>query len=228
MDALSAGSRRPLWLIAESDQNDPRLVTPREAGGLGIHGQWSDDFHHSVHVALTGETTGYYADFERLDALAKVLARGFFHDGTWSSFREREHGAPIDVDTFAGWRLVVATQNHDQIGNRAAGDRLSETLDRRALALAAVLLMTSRVHADAVHGRGVGRIDAVAVLHLAPGARARSRDGGGSHRRVREDGVGPGASAGSAGSRPPSRAPGSTGPSSSARSMPTSSARTAS
>ena len=88
--ALSAHQRRPLTLIAESDLNDPTLVTPREAGGYGLDAQWSDDFHHAVHVALTGETDGYYADFEPLGALAKVCERGFFHDGTYSSFRERD------------------------------------------------------------------------------------------------------------------------------------------
>ena len=88
---------RPLTLIAESDLNDPTLVTPREAGGYGLDAQWSDDFHHAVHVALTGETDGYYADFEPLSALAKVCERGFFHDGTWSSFRGRDHGVPIDT-----------------------------------------------------------------------------------------------------------------------------------
>jgi maltooligosyltrehalose trehalohydrolase len=139
--ALSAHQRRPLTLIAESDLNDPRLVTPREAGGYGLDAQWSDDFHHAVHVALTGETTGYYADFEPLTALAKVCERGFFHDGTWSSFREREHGVPIDTDRMPTWRLVVASQNHDQIGNRARGDRLTEHLDDDQLACAALLTL---------------------------------------------------------------------------------------
>ena len=80
--ALSAHLRRPLTLIAESDLNDALMVTPREAGGLGMDAQWSDDFHHALHVALTGETSGYYADFEPLSALVKVCERGFFHDGT--------------------------------------------------------------------------------------------------------------------------------------------------
>ncbi|MHC5795729.1 malto-oligosyltrehalose trehalohydrolase [Lacisediminihabitans sp. FW035] len=143
-DALSAALRRPLTLIAESDLNDPKLITPREGGGggYGITAQWSDDFHHAVHVALTGETTGYYADFEHLDALAKVVTRGFFHDGTYSSFRERDHGHPIDIENMPSWRLVVANQNHDQIGNRAIGDRLSATLDADQLAIAAVLTLT--------------------------------------------------------------------------------------
>ena len=143
VDALAAFVGRPLYLIAESDLNDPVVFTPREAGGHGVHAQWSDDFHHAVHVALTRETTGYYADFEPLAALAKVLTRGFFHDGTYSSFRGRDHGAPIDTGTVPAWRLVVANQNHDQIGNRAAGDRLAATLDDGQLAIAATLTLAS-------------------------------------------------------------------------------------
>ncbi|MEO6943562.1 MAG: malto-oligosyltrehalose trehalohydrolase [Lacisediminihabitans sp.] len=140
-DALSAFLGRPLTLIAESDLNDPKLVTPREAGGYGISAQWSDDFHHALHVALTGETTGYYADFSALGSLEKVLTRGFFHDGTYSSFRERDHGYQIDVTTMPSWRLVVANQNHDQIGNRAEGDRLAASLGYGGLAIAAVLTL---------------------------------------------------------------------------------------
>jgi maltooligosyltrehalose trehalohydrolase len=139
VDALAASVHRPLTLIAESDLNNPALITPREANGYGLDAQWSDDFHHGVHVALTGETTGYYADFAPLGALAKVLERGFFHDGTWSSFRERTHGRPIDTERMPTWRLVVANQNHDQIGNRATGDRLSADLDAGQLAIAAAL-----------------------------------------------------------------------------------------
>ena len=139
--ALSAHLRRPLTLIAESDLNDTRLVTPREAGGHGLDAQWSDDFHHAVHVALSGETTGYYADFEPLEALAKVCEKGFFHDGTFSSFRGRDHGVAVDTDTMPTWRLVVANQNHDQVGNRARGDRLAEHLDDDQLACAALLTL---------------------------------------------------------------------------------------
>jgi maltooligosyltrehalose trehalohydrolase len=139
--ALSAHQRRPLTLIAESDLNDPVMVTPREAGGYGLDAQWSDDFHHAVHVALTGETGGYYADFEPLSALAKVCERGFFHDGTWSSFRERDHGVPIDTRAMPTWRLVVCSQNHDQVGNRAVGDRITESLDDDQLACAALLTL---------------------------------------------------------------------------------------
>lgn len=139
--ALSAYQRRPLTLIAESDLNDPVMVTPKEAGGYGLDAQWSDDFHHAVHVALTGETQGYYADFAPLSALAKVFERGFFHDGTWSSFRDRAHGVPIDRARMPTWRLVVCSQNHDQIGNRARGDRLTEQLDDDQLACAALLTL---------------------------------------------------------------------------------------
>ncbi|QZY30700.1 malto-oligosyltrehalose trehalohydrolase [Nocardioides coralli] len=139
--ATAAHLRKPLFLVAESDLNDPRMIAPREAGGRGVDAQWSDDFHHALHVALTGETDGYYADFAPLASLAKVCERGFFHDGTWSSFRGRDHGAPIDTDTVAAWRLVVCNQNHDQVGNRARGDRLAEQLDEHQLGTAALVTL---------------------------------------------------------------------------------------
>ncbi|SJM51851.1 malto-oligosyltrehalose trehalohydrolase [Gulosibacter sp. 10] len=147
VEALSAHVGRPLALIAESDLNAPRMIAPREIGGYGLDGQWSDDFHHAAHVTLTGESSGYYADFAEtaghgLGALKKVLTGGFFHDGTLSSFRGRHHGRPLPAGT-PGWRLVAAIQNHDQIGNRARGDRLSETLSTAELKLGAVLLLCS-------------------------------------------------------------------------------------
>jgi maltooligosyltrehalose trehalohydrolase len=140
-DAFSAFTGRPLSLIAESDLNDPVMFRPREAAGYGLAGQWSDDFHHAVHVAVTGETNGYYADFAPLSALAKVLESGFFHDGTWSSFRGARHGRPIDRGTSPTTALVVANQNHDQIGNRAAGDRLAATVSDEGLVIAAALTL---------------------------------------------------------------------------------------
>jgi len=139
-DALSAFLGRPLTLIAESDMNDPKLILPREAGGYGLTAQWSDDYHHAVHVALTGETAGYYADFASLGALAKASTCGFFHDGTYSSFREKDHGFQINP-AVPTWRLVTFSQDHDQIGNRAIGDRLTATLDYGQLAMAAVLTL---------------------------------------------------------------------------------------
>jgi maltooligosyltrehalose trehalohydrolase len=141
-DAFSAHLGRPLTLIAESDMNDPKLILPREAGGYGLSAQWSDDYHHSLHVAVTGETTGYYADFASLEALAKTSTRGFFHDGTYSSFRGRDHGHPIPSEV-PTWRLVTFAQDHDQIGNRATGDRLTASLDARALAVTAVLTLAA-------------------------------------------------------------------------------------
>ncbi|MDZ8276656.1 malto-oligosyltrehalose trehalohydrolase [Microbacterium aquimaris] len=141
-DALSAHRGVPLTLIAESDMNDPTLILPREAGGYGLHAQWSDDWHHAVHVALTGETVGYYEDFAAPDALTKVWTRGFFHDGTYSSFRGRDHGHPVPEEV-PTWRLVTFSQDHDQIGNRAAGDRLTGSLSADRLAVAAVLTLTA-------------------------------------------------------------------------------------
>lgn len=141
-DALSAHVGRPLSLIAESDLNDPVMILPRESGGYGLAAQWLDDWHHAVHVAVTGETDGYYADFAALQAVPKTWTGGFFHDGTVSTFRGRAHGIPLPPDV-PSWRLVTFAQDHDQIGNRAAGDRLSATLSSRRLAVAAVLTMTT-------------------------------------------------------------------------------------
>ncbi|WP_353808408.1 malto-oligosyltrehalose trehalohydrolase [Agromyces sp. SYSU T00194] len=142
-DAAQAELGRPLTLIAESDLNDPRMIRPRADHGLGMTAQWSDDFHHALHVNLTGETVGYYADFDSVGALAKVLERGFFHDGTFSSFRGRTHGRPIDRERTPTSALVVFAQDHDQIGNRATGDRLTATLDEGRLRLAALLMLTA-------------------------------------------------------------------------------------
>ncbi|MEV6314321.1 malto-oligosyltrehalose trehalohydrolase [Streptomyces sp. NPDC051776] len=145
VDALAAATGRPLFLVAESDLNDPRTTTPREAGGLGLHAQWNDDFHHAVHTALTGETQGYYADFARQApaALAKTLRCGFFHNGTYSGFRGRTHGRPLDPRMTPAHRLLAYAQTHDQVGNRALGDRLSARLSPGLLACAAVLVLTS-------------------------------------------------------------------------------------
>lgn len=140
----SAGIRertgRAATLIAESDLNDPRLIRERRRHGYGIDAQWDDDVHHAVHVNLTGETSGYYADFAGPESLVAVFERGFFHDGRYSSFRERHHGRPLDAE-MPFTRLVAFSQDHDQIGNRAKGDRLTATLDDGALAVAATLVL---------------------------------------------------------------------------------------
>lgn len=131
---------RPATLIAESDLNDPKLIRSRAHHGYGLDAQWDDDVHHAIHANLTGEVTGYYADFGDPAALMKVFERGYFHDGTWSSFRERHHGRPLDADLPFS-RLVAFSQDHDQIGNRAAGDRLTATLGAGSLAVAATLTL---------------------------------------------------------------------------------------
>lgn len=140
---LSAETGRVVTLIAESDLNNPRLLYPREANGYGLAGQWSDDFHHAVHANVSGEATGYYKDFTSIAALAKVLECGFLHDGSYSSFRGRHHGRPINPALVHPAALVVCSQNHDQIGNRARGDRLSQSLGYGQLAVAAVATLTS-------------------------------------------------------------------------------------
>ncbi|MDH6577922.1 malto-oligosyltrehalose trehalohydrolase [Kitasatospora sp. MAP5-34] len=143
VDKLAVSTGRPLFLIGESDLNDPRTTNPRQAGGHGLAAQWSDDFHHALHALLTGESQGYYADFaERPFAgLTKTLTRGFFHDGSWSSFRGRIHGRRFPAGY--GHRLLGYLQTHDQVGNRATGDRLSATLPPGRLAAGAALVLTS-------------------------------------------------------------------------------------
>jgi maltooligosyltrehalose trehalohydrolase len=143
VNALGTRLGRQLWLIAESDRNDPLTVMPREGGGLGMHAQWADDVHHGLHVLLTGEDQGYYADFAAPGALAKVLEGVFLHDGTYSSFRRRTHGRPVDRARTPGWRFVVSLQTHDQVGNRALGDRLSSQVTPGRLACGAALLLTT-------------------------------------------------------------------------------------
>jgi maltooligosyltrehalose trehalohydrolase len=142
VESLSTQLNRPLSLIAESDLNDPRLITPREAGGYGLHAQWNDDVHHALHALLTGERQGYYGDFGSVECVAAVWQQAFYHAGTWSSFRGCTHGRPVDRERVPGHRFVVFLQNHDQIGNRATGDRLPATLPPALLKIGATLLLT--------------------------------------------------------------------------------------
>ncbi len=140
---LSQALGRPLLLIAESDLNDPVMITPRAEGGFGLDAQWDDDVHHALHALLTGERQAYYVDFGSLSVVAKVLTRAFFHDGTYSTFRHRVHGKPVDRRTVRGYQFVAYLQDHDQVGNRAAGERLSELTTGGLLKVGAVLLLTS-------------------------------------------------------------------------------------
>src|SRR4051794_1908426 len=145
VDALSTAQRRTLSLVAESDLNQPITVTPVESGGLGMTAQWSDDFHHALHALLTGESQGYYGDFaaDPWAALQRTLTGAFFHAGTRSSFRGADWGAPVDRTRIPGWRFLGYAQTHDQVGNRAVGDRLSSSLSPGAARIAAALVLTS-------------------------------------------------------------------------------------
>jgi maltooligosyltrehalose trehalohydrolase len=151
--SLSRELGRPLDLIAESDLNDPRMVTPTAEGGLGMTAQWDDDVHHALHVALTGETSGYYADFAGgtpawpdggpLSVLAKTLTGVFLHDGRVSTFRGRRWGRPVDRARVSGHRFLAYLQTHDQVGNRAMGDRISDTITPGRQAIGAALYLLS-------------------------------------------------------------------------------------
>jgi maltooligosyltrehalose trehalohydrolase len=138
---LEAEVGRHLIVIAESDLNQPRIVAAREAGGYGLDAQWNDDFHHALHTMLTGETAGYLADFGSIAQLAKCVTRGFVYDGTYSKSRRRTHGRP--VIGLSAHRFVVFMQNHDQVGNRAMGERLGHLVTVEQLKISAALLMTS-------------------------------------------------------------------------------------
>ena len=132
---------RHLVLIAESDLNDPRVVTRTELGGYGIDAQWSDDFHHALHVLLTGEQTGYYADYTPWDDLCKVMDDVFVYNGTYAPTRQRRHGRR--VGTLPGYKFLGYIQNHDQVGNRAQGDRISHLVGVEKAKIAAALVLTA-------------------------------------------------------------------------------------
>jgi maltooligosyltrehalose trehalohydrolase len=132
---------RPLSLVAETDLNDPRTVEPTAEGGLGMTAQWDDDVHHALHAALTGERQGYYVDFGSLGTLAQVMTRVFVHDGGWSTFRDSLWGHPIDPTRHRGQRFLAYLQNHDQVGNRALGDRMSASVPAGLLAAGAALVL---------------------------------------------------------------------------------------
>jgi maltooligosyltrehalose trehalohydrolase len=132
---------RPFHLIAESDLNDARLIRPVELGGFGLDAQWADDFHHAVHTLLTGERHGYYADFGSVEDLVRAWREGYTYAGRYSPFRRRKHGnSPAGLPPE---RFVVCGQNHDQVGNRAHGDRLTALVDFESLKLAAGLVLLS-------------------------------------------------------------------------------------
>ncbi|GII97963.1 maltooligosyl trehalose hydrolase [Sediminihabitans luteus] len=167
---LAATLGRPLSLVAESDENDPATVTPLDtpapgpddrgtatrgattrgttespAAGMpprGMTAQWADDVHHAIHALVTGERHGYYVDFGTPEVLRHAMTRVFVHDGGWSTFRGRDWGRPVPPET-DGHRFVVCASNHDQVGNRALGDRPSARLDVGGLAIEAALVLCS-------------------------------------------------------------------------------------
>jgi len=141
VQALEKRTGRSIVLIGESDLNDTKVLNPRERGGFALDAQWSDDFHHAVHTLLTKESGGYYADFGALEHLATALRQGWYYEGQYSVYRRRKHGnSPrgISADHF-----VVFSQNHDQVGNRASGDRLSGLVDLAGVKLAAGVTLLS-------------------------------------------------------------------------------------
>ncbi|MGE5308408.1 MAG: malto-oligosyltrehalose trehalohydrolase [Deltaproteobacteria bacterium] len=138
---FSAKNGKKLWLIAESDLNDVRVIRKHEQGGWGVDSQWLDDFHHSVHTLLTGETSGYYADYGKVSQLGKALEQGFVYSWDYSRFRKRHYGSSSLGMPPA--RFVAFNQNHDQVGNRLFGERLSTLVPFEALKLAAGVLLSS-------------------------------------------------------------------------------------
>ena len=129
-DALSAREARPLHLIGETDDNDPRWVRPRSEGGLGLHAMWADDLHHAIHAFLTGERGAYYADFGCIEQVARAFFAGSALEGAYAQYRRRRWGRALE--SVPPHRLVVYAQNHDQVGNRADGARLGRLVDEAA------------------------------------------------------------------------------------------------
>lgn len=138
---LASRSGREIQLIAESDMNDARVLRDFSLGGYGLDGQWSDDFHHSVHALLTKEERGYYSDFGGIAPLASTLRNNWAYSGQYSQFRQRRHGN--SAEGLDPSRFLVFNQNHDQVGNRAAGDRLGALVDFESVKLAAGITLLS-------------------------------------------------------------------------------------
>jgi maltooligosyltrehalose trehalohydrolase len=139
VDALSKKQGRKLYLTAENDLSDTKVIRPIESGGYGIDAQWNDAFHHCLHSLLTGEQAGYYEDYGKCEQMAKAFKEGFVYSGQYSPFRKKFHGS--DSSAIPGHQFVVFTQNHDQVGNRALGDRLTHLVSFEALKLAAGVLL---------------------------------------------------------------------------------------
>jgi maltooligosyltrehalose trehalohydrolase len=141
VQTFAADSKRRLAVIAESDLNDSRLLQLPVRGGYGLDAQWSDDFHHALHALLTNESAGYYADFGEVEDLGVALRDGWRYSGEYSRFRKRRHGnSPLGISPE---HFVIYSQNHDQTGNRAGGERLAGLVDFESLKLAAGVVLLS-------------------------------------------------------------------------------------
>lgn len=176
--ALADGLRRPLALIAESDLNDPVMVTPTVQGGLGMTAQWDDDVHHALHALLTGERQGYYADFGSAEVLRTVWREAFWHAGRHSSFRGEVWGSPVPAGT-SGHRFLAFASNHDQVGNRRLGDRPAASLVPGEQAAALALLLTSPFTPMLFMGEEWGATSPFQFFtdHVEPELAASVRDG---------------------------------------------------
>jgi maltooligosyltrehalose trehalohydrolase len=141
VDEYGKSKGRKRFLIAECDRNDPRIVTSRDCGGYGLDAQWCDELHHALHAAITSEKLTYYEDFGSCADVAKALHQGFVHDGTYSKFRKRRHGA--SAERLKSIKCVVCSQNHDQVGNRALGERLISLSSPQSARLAAAAVLFS-------------------------------------------------------------------------------------
>jgi maltooligosyltrehalose trehalohydrolase len=136
---LARSRQRRLVLIAEDDLNDPRVVTSRDRSGYGLDAQWDEDFHHCLHTVLTGERSGYYSDFGKMEQLAKTLRHAFAYDGQYSAYRDRRHGR--SAAGLSGHNFVGCLQNHDQVGNRAKGDRISHLVSTARVQIGAAVVI---------------------------------------------------------------------------------------
>ncbi len=141
VEEFSDKKGRKFYLIAESDLNDARVIIPREAGGYGLDAQWNDDFHHSLHTILTGEKNGYYMDFGKIEHYVNALREGFVYSWRYSEFRKRYHGSSSRERPCS--QFIVFSQNHDQVGNRMLGERLSILVGFEALKLVAGVVILS-------------------------------------------------------------------------------------
>ncbi len=196
--ALAAQVSRPLFLIAESDLNDPRFVRGREAGGYGLDAAWADEWHHALHATLTGDTSGYYSDFGPLRLLAKALRQAWVYDGIYSPHRQRMHGRP---PSGLGGRPVRGLHAEPRPGRQPGRGRAQRRADeRRPAADRGGPAAHRAVRADALPGRGVGRRHAVPVLHRPRRSRARRAGQRGTAAGVRRLRLGSGRRARSPGS----------------------------